>query len=153
MHLPESCSFAPSVSSTHFLICSPRLAAVRPGPHGPRCGLLLHLLPGFSGSALHHVQRRTLLFHRTLPGICRCLKSYSIKHIKSWQHFIVFLFHRLLKIFNFYKIMQRSTIWYFTLLCTTIEYFRKLYTTVELLHTIHYSRVIHYSCLDLKWEN
>lgn len=76
---------------TLLYTCSLRVAAVRPGPHGPFCDLLLHLLPGFPGSVVDHVKRTTLLLHRPLPGLCRCCEALSHNphmQMKTCQDFL-----------------------------------------------------------------
>ena len=55
-----------------------RLAAVHPGAHGPVCGLLLHVLPGLPCSAARHIHKSTLLLHRPLSGIRRCVHNLKI---------------------------------------------------------------------------
>ena len=48
-----------------------RLAPVRAGADGSVGGLLLHLLPGVPGPAVHHVQGGSLLLHWPLSGLRR----------------------------------------------------------------------------------
>ena len=48
-----------------------RLAPVRAGVDGSVGGLLLHLLPGVPGPAVHHVQGGSLLLHWPLSGLRR----------------------------------------------------------------------------------
>lgn len=48
-----------------------RVASGSSGLDGPLSGLLLSFLLGLPGSAVHHVQGRTLLLHWTVSSLCR----------------------------------------------------------------------------------
>lgn len=48
-----------------------RMAPGSAGLNGSLSGLLIGLLPGVPGSAVHHVSGRSLLLHRIVSNLCR----------------------------------------------------------------------------------
>lgn len=91
-----SLSYVGECLTVVLLISSPRLAALCPGPHGPLCRFLLHLLPGVPDSAARYGQRKSLLLPRPLSGLCRCLKYSSTSTHKT----ITLLYLKLLLFVN-----------------------------------------------------
>lgn len=66
-----------------FLSC--RVASGGAGADGPLRGLLLGLLFGVPGPAVHHVQGRTLLLHWTVSSLRRYQLSLTMRRKLLWK--------------------------------------------------------------------
>lgn len=75
----QDCSIKTQLRNTNgCLISFSRVASGGAGPDGPLRGLLLGLLFGVPGPALHHVQGGTLLLHRTVSSLRRYHRSVTM---------------------------------------------------------------------------